>query len=110
MATKATINRRVSWKRAYRKYTDLNQRIEQAQFHELDALGRALATQTDRLLELPAPSFAAVLQKLGILWEADIEKPNQDAEEKRLILEDMQDLITESAQLLGIEQDPRPFA
>jgi hypothetical protein len=107
MATNATNKRRASWERAFRKYQDLILRIEQAEHPQLDALGRALAAQVDLLLELPAPSFDAVRQKLVLIWEADLEKPDRDGAEKLLIIEDLGDLIVEGSQVLGLEPEPQ---
>lgn len=103
MATNATTTARHAWNTAYSEYLNLNQKLAQAQPHERDALERAVAAYEDELLDMSAPSFAAILQKLNILWETDLEKPDQDGEAKRLIVEDITDLIADSGTLLDVK-------
>ena len=102
MATNATTRMR-AWSKALTRYQTLNHRLDEAQPHEVGQLERALAAAQDELMELPAPSFLAVRQKLDILWELDVEKPDKDGAEKALIIEDLNDLIAEAAAKLGIE-------
>jgi len=103
MTTKSHTARARAWKTAFEKYLSLNQRLIEAQAHERDALERAVAAQQDALLDLPAPSLRAIVHKLEIIFEGDLEKPDQDGEEKRLVLEDLGDLILEQGQLLGVQ-------
>ncbi|MBM6577948.1 hypothetical protein KCP91_16305 [Microvirga sp. SRT01] len=100
MAT-TTANRARRWRNALSKYDALNQRLDEAQPHEVDAIERELADREAELFDLPSPSFEAVRQKLAIMWRLDIEKPDIEAGEKALILEDLDDLIAETAELLG---------
>jgi hypothetical protein len=103
MATNAHTARARAWKIAYTKYLNLNQRLELAPPHEREKLERAVAAQLDELLDLNAPSFAAVRQKLEMLWEGELESPDRASEEKRLIIEDLSDLCTEAAMTIGSE-------
>ena len=110
MATKATNARRRTWERAFNKYVDLNLRLEQAQEPQaIEKLGKALAKQQDELMELNAPTLTAVLQKLYILWgETDIHGLDRESEEKRVILEDLEELIAGTALLLGATPEQQP--
>ena len=101
MATKAHTARAHAWATTFTKYTKLNQKLDVAQPDDRDALERAVVAHQNELLDLPAPSFCAVIQKLEILWEADLHGFDQTSEEKRLIIEDLQDLLTETAELDG---------
>ena len=102
MAVDATIKRRASWERANTNLTNLNQRLIGCQPRDRDALERAIAEQGDELLDLPAPSFTCVRQKLEIIWETELHGLDRASEEKRLLLKDLSDLIAETHQLLGL--------
>lgn len=101
MAVDATTARRENWKRLFTQYQTLNQQLDQVQPAKRDALERAIADKEDELLDNPAPSFTAVITKLELLWSADLHGLDAGSEAKRLILEDLGDLITENLQLLG---------
>lgn len=101
MAIDATTERRAEWKRAMSTFKNLNQRLIEAPAKERDALESAIAAQEEDLLDTPAPSFSAVLTKLGLLWSCQIEGLDSEAEAKRLVLEDLSDLIAETRHLLG---------
>ena len=102
MAVDATIKRRASWERANTNLTNLNQRLIGCQPRDRDALERAIAEQEDELLDLPAPSFTCIRQKLEIMWETELHGLDRASEEKRLLLKDLSDLIAETHQLLGL--------
>lgn len=101
MTTTASTTRRARWNSALTKYTDLNQKLAQAQGPEAEALERAVATQQDELLDLSSPTLAAVRIKLEVLWEAELDGFDQAGEEKRLILEDLSALGAELGELLA---------
>ena len=103
MATEAHTARARAWETVYRKYLTLNQRLAEAQPGKRDKLERTVAAQQDELLDLNAPSFSAVRQKLEMLWEGELESPDRASEEKRLIIEDLSDLCAEAATTIGIE-------
>jgi hypothetical protein len=107
MATNTSTTRRASWERAYRKYTAINHRLEQAQPHERDQLEQAVAAQQEDLLEMNAPHLVGVLHKLEVLWEGQLEGLDQESEFKRLILEDLSDLCAQGAAVIGYSS---PFA
>lgn len=106
MATKTTTRLR-AWNKAYTVYQSLQNRLEEAEPAEMDAMERAFADAQDKLLALPAPSFIAVLHKLEILWELELDTPDVAGSEKAQIIEDLGDLINEVAATLGSE---RPLA
>jgi len=90
-----------AWKAATEKYRALNLSLNQAPAGKADAIERAIAEQEDLLLGLEAPSIAAVLQKLEILFEADLDKPDRDGAEKRLVIDDLARLHDEAELLVG---------
>ncbi|MDP9412723.1 MAG: hypothetical protein M3Q08_01240 [Pseudomonadota bacterium] len=90
-----------AWNKTYKQYVNLNQRLEQAQPHERDQLERAVAAQQDKLLDMSAPSFLAVMHKLEILWEGELQGIDQTSEEKRQVLCDLSDLCAEAATTIG---------
>jgi hypothetical protein len=101
MAVDATNARRANWKRLFQTYLNLNQQLDQCQQAERDALERAVVAQEEDLLDTPAPSFSAVVTKLELMWSADLHGLDPESEAKRLVLEDLGDLITETRHLLG---------
>lgn len=109
MAANAHTQRRARWERAFNKYQELklNLALTQAPPEELESIGNALAKQVDTLMELPAPHLAAVMQKLHILWEADLEKADQDAVEKAQIISDLHDLAMAASDVIGFEYEPQ---
>lgn len=90
-----------AWNTQYETYLSLTQRLERSPAHERDALERAVAEVQDDLLDTPAPSFTAVMQKLAMLWEPDLHGLDRQSEERRLILEDIEGLIQAQSALLG---------
>ena len=90
-----------AWNEKFAQYQNLNQRLVEAPAHARDALEREIADVEDDLLDSPAPSFSAVMHKLGIMWSADMLAIDQASEEKRLILEDLEGLIQAQRELLG---------
>ena len=101
MAVDATNARRENWKRLFQELQNLNQRLIEAPAKDRDALERAIAAQEEDLLDTPAPSFGAVMTKLELLWTDQLIGLDPEAEARRLLLEDLGDLIAENRQLLG---------
>jgi hypothetical protein len=101
MATKPIDATTRAWKAAIEKHRALNLSLNQAPAEKIDAIERAIAEQEDLLLRLEAPSIAAVLQKLEILFETDLDKPDRDGAEKRLIIDDLARLHDEAELLIG---------
>ena len=100
MANQPHTSRARAWATPSAQLTALNQRLPGAAGQELDALERQIAATEDHLLALPAPSFDAVRLKLSLMfWPATTEE-GEDADHKRLILDDLSQLIGESQQLL----------
>ena len=100
MAVDATNARRENWKRLIQEYSNLNQRLIEGSAKDRDGLERAIAAQEEDLLDTPAPSFDAVITKLELLWCEQMDGLDVESEAKRLILEDLGDLIAENRQLL----------
>ncbi|MBC9033015.1 hypothetical protein IAG41_11470 [Sphingomonas sp. JC676] len=90
-----------AWNTQYENYLSLTQKLDQAKAHECDALERAIAAAQDDLLDTPSPSFTAIARKLEILFEGEVDGLDPDSEAKRLILEDLTNLIQEQSLLLG---------
>jgi hypothetical protein len=101
MAPNATTARHQEWKRSFTRLTELNQKLDQCQPNEREALERAIADQEDDLLDTPAPSFGALLTKLELLFDGQLEGFDAEAEHRRLVIEDLSDLIAETRVLLG---------
>lgn len=101
MATSPSNASAAAWKAAIEKYRELNLSANQAQAEKADAIELEIAKQEELLLELEAPSLAAVLQKLEILFETDLDKPDRDGDEKRLIIDDLCRLYDEAELLVG---------
>lgn len=97
MAVAALTASHDAWNTQYAHYLSLTQQLEQAPPHERDALERARADAQDNLLALPAPTVTAVLHKLEIRWEDQLAADD----ERRLILDDLSDLIQAQSALLG---------
>ena len=101
MAIDVTTARRENWKRLIENLQDLNGRLIVAPAKESDALERAIAAQEEDLLDTPAPSFSAVATKLELLWCCHLDGLDAESEAKRLVLEDLSDLIAETRHILG---------
>jgi hypothetical protein len=101
MAIDATTARHQEWECASNKLNELNLRLDQCQPHERDALERAIADQEEDLLDTPSPTFSALLTKLELLFEGELEGLSAEAEHRRLVIEDLSDLIAETHHLLG---------
>lgn len=110
MPTNATTAQARNWERAFNKYVDLNLRLQGTEdLHKVETLGRALAKQADELMQLRAPNFTAVLQKLYILWgETELHGLDPYSEEKRMLLEDFEKLIDRAAELVVMHPDQQP--
>ena len=101
MANDATNERRAEWERGLDAYDKLNQKLIEAPAKDREALEREIADQEDDLLDTPAPSFTAVIQKLYWLWECNLIGIDSETEARRLILEDLETLVAESTALLA---------
>jgi hypothetical protein len=101
VADKPTNTRRALWETAFNNLTALNQQLDKCQSQDRDALERAIADQEDDLLDTPAPSFSALLAKLELLFEGQLEGLDAEAEHRRLVVEDLSDLIEETRELIG---------
>ena len=101
MATNATTARRELWERALNNLTELNQKLDQCAPHERDALERAIADQEEDVLDTPAPSFSALLTKLELLFKGHLDGLHAEAEHRRLVVEDLSELIEETRELIG---------
>lgn len=101
MAIEPLSARASAWKNQFNNYLSLTQQLERAAPHQRESVERALAEAQDDLLDMPAPTFSAVLQKLEMLWETEMHGLDQASEERRLILEDLSGLIQAQSALLG---------
>ena len=102
MAIDATNARRENWKRLLENHVNLNQRLIEAPAKERDDLERAIVAQEEDLLDTPAPSFGAVLFKLEhLVWSEQLIGLDAETEARRLVLEDLETLISETRHLLG---------
>jgi hypothetical protein len=105
MAENANSARTCAWNTAYNQYLNLAHQLAQAQPHERDALERAVADQQEDLLDTEAASLRALFVKLEILFEGQIDGLDPESEAKRLILEDLDTLITQATDVIGLKAD-----
>ena len=101
MTMDVTSERRSLWEQAFTTYQNLNQKLIEAPAKDHEAIERAIADQEEDLLDTPAPSFTAVIQKLYWLWECNLIGIDSETEARRLILEDLETLVAESTALLA---------
>ncbi|WP_155263556.1 hypothetical protein [Sphingomonas segetis] len=90
-----------AWKISIQKLNKLNLKLDQCQPQDREALERAIADQEEDVLDTPAPSFSALLAKLELLFEGQLEGLDAEAEHRRLVIEDLSDLIEETRELIG---------
>ena len=103
-----TFTDRVSdWNASIEKLNELTLNLAQCPPQERRAVERAIAEQEDDLLDTPAPSLDAVITKLELLWDGQLFGIDPETEQRRLILDDLADLIVQGAQLFGIASDAR---
>jgi hypothetical protein len=105
MAGNANSARASVWNTAHEEYVRLTQQLAKCQPHERDALERAVADQQDDLLETEAPSLRALFAKLEILFEGQMDGLDPESEAKRLVLEDLDTLITDATEMIGLKAD-----
>jgi hypothetical protein len=101
MADAPSTARACAWETAFHNYTTLNHRLEEAPAQERDHIECQIVALQNDLLDTPAPSIMAVRHKLEILWECELHGLDQNSEERRLILEDLEGLIRVQRDLLG---------
>jgi hypothetical protein len=94
-------DRASAWNISIQHLNELNQKLDQCQPHERDALERAIADQEEDVLDTPAPSFSGLLIKLELLFEGQLDGLHPEAEHRRLVIEDLSDLIAETRELIG---------
>lgn len=93
MANEALSASHDAWNTQYGHYLSLSQLLEQTEPRERELLEQARAKAQDDLLDTPAPTLTAVMQKLEILFEGELHGFDQASEARRLILDDLQSLI-----------------
>jgi hypothetical protein len=97
-----TNTHRVSdWNASIEKLNELNLKLDECQPQDRDTLERAIADQQDDVLNTPAPTWTALLAKMELLFEGQLEGLDAEAEYRRLLLEDVSDLIAETRELVG---------
>jgi hypothetical protein len=101
VADEPTTTRRTLWETAFNTLTELNQKLDQCQPEQRDELERQIAEQEEDVLDTSAPSFGALLTKLELLFEGQLFGLDPESEHRRLILEDLSNLIDETRDLLG---------
>jgi hypothetical protein len=108
MASNAEVRKK--WERAFQNYIDLNLRLEQANDpRDCEAIGDAIAIQQDKLMVLRAPHLPAVLQKLYILFgETELHGRDRESKEKRVLIQDLEELIDDAAQLFTMSPEHQP--
>jgi hypothetical protein len=97
MADHADSTTLARWNSAQNILHTLNQKLNLAQGQLRDKLERAVAEQEELVLELPAPHLLAVSQKLRLLFDVDVDKPDHDGLVKRRLVDDLGALIGATA-------------
>jgi len=100
MAIDSNSARDGAWNTTYNEYLSLRQKVDQSPPEDRDALERALADQEDDLLNTSAPSFEALQIKAQLILGEPLGL-DPEAEYRRLLLEDLGDLIAETRELIG---------
>jgi hypothetical protein len=90
-----------AWNISFNKLIDLNQKLDRCRPQDREALERAIAEQEDDVLDTPSPSLSALSFKLELLFEGQLEGVDSEAEHRRLVIEDLHDLIPETRELIG---------
>lgn len=101
MAETTHTNRVSEWNASIEKLNQLTLNLDHCHAHERDARERAIAEQQEDVLDTPAPHLTGVLTKLEILFEGQMEGINPEAEYRRLLIEDLNDLINDMCDLTG---------
>ena len=63
-----------------------------SQFSDSPDATDLLAAAEEAVLDLPAPTIAAVIQKLSLLWEFRLEGGDEESRHRRLVIGDLQRL------------------
>lgn len=100
MAIEANSAAHAAWNTEYTRYLNLSQKLDQCGPEDRDALERALADQEDDLLNTSAPSLEAVRTKAELIF-GELLGLDPETEYRRLLLEDLSDLIAEARELIG---------
>jgi hypothetical protein len=93
MADAAPITPAARWTSAMNLLHSLNEQLIGCHEQDRDRLERSVAEQEDVLLELEAPHLMAVVEKLKLLFDLDLDKPDRDGFIKSQIVEDLESLI-----------------
>jgi hypothetical protein len=101
MAIDANSARHAAWNTTYNHFLTLSQQLDDCPAEQRDALERAIADQEEEILETPSPSFEALRIKIELLFEGQLDGLHAEAEHRRLVLEDLSDLIAETHDLIG---------
>lgn len=107
MATDFTTALHEDWKRACNKLCDLRDSLAACQADQRDEIEQAIAVQEEDVLDTPAPTLMAVLIKLELLFDGQLEGLHPDAEYRRLVIEDLGKLIEHTSELVGSRTPPR---
>lgn len=102
----STAKRTRAWNKAFSDYRQLETELSEAPKEHYVSVRERVAGKMTELLATPAPTFIAVQQKLQLLWQVQLKEDGMDNDEKRLIVQDVFNLIIESAAVLGLEPDP----
>lgn len=95
-----------AWNKAFFDYQALEAELLNTPSERYVAVRDRVAAKMTELLATPAPTFIAVQQKLQVMWQIELKEGGSDNDERRLIVQDIYDLIVESAAVLGLERDP----
>ena len=93
MTTRITKADLVAWKQAFSEFQAAKESLEILEPPCEDHIMRAALDQycdaEETLLTMPAPDLGAVIDKLEIMWEEEIEYNLIDSARKRVIIDDL---------------------
>jgi hypothetical protein len=101
VADEPTTTRRALFETTFKTLTALNQKLECCKPEDRDALEREIAEQQGDVLDTPAGSLSQVQAKLELLFEGHLFGTDPESEYRRLVIEDLSDLIAEARELVG---------
>lgn len=90
-----------AWDKAFDNYRMLNRKLDHATPQDARELEVALAGQENELLDSPAPHLGAVIVKLTLLWEGETVGDDQVSEQKRVVINDLENLAAAGREWLG---------
>ena len=85
-----------AWKQAFLAYKSANERLENLEMPRdnsiLDSVSDCFYEAEEALMALPAPNLTAVIDKLLIMWELELQYDQTESAQKRMVVLDLRRL------------------